>query len=389
MTDVNAINARIAEVKAMAVALNNTVAKEGRDLNETEKVTYDSFLREINDNRAKLEAHAKLAKLPAKGHPGEFNFSALAGGNGDGGEDGIDTRFPFAGIADFLKDGSGGVRASLAEGSDLQFVIPSYEVDGFISAFPQVDPYAAAGASITNLPGPWTEGRVPFILAGDEPSVYSEGSGPSTDESAGIVVVKLNDPKKIAFLTKPTEEAMEDIDGLAAGLGQEGIRRVYNKANKALTTDLIASLLSANATVLSREDNYTDVLDLIGAIPSIFASSSNVFMMSRRSLALIRDTRAPGSGVPLFDATSAKLAGYSIVQNDWLPAGKVLFGSFFSAVHLRRTGLHFLQLNEAYREAGKVGLRFHQRADWAFFSEAANSSVVEQPLYMLTSDLGS
>ncbi len=388
MFNPNEALARIADAKAKAQALNTTAAREGRDLTEAEKVEYDSFLREINDARAKLDAHAKLAKLPATARPGEFNFAALAGGNGD--EDGnFDSRFRFAGIADFLKDGSGGVRASLAEGSDLQYVVPSYEVDGFISAFPQVDPYAAAGASITNLPGPWTEGRVPFILAGDEPSVYSEGSGPSTDESAGIVVVKLNDPKKIAFLTKPTEEAMEDIAGLAAGLGQEGIRRVYNKATKALTSDLLASLLSANATVLSREDNYTDVLDLIGAIPSIFASSSNVFMMSRRSLALIRDTRAPGSGVPLFDATSNKLAGYSVVQNDWLPAGKVLFGSFFSAVHLRRTGLHFLQLNEAYREAGKVGLRFHQRADWAFFSEAANSSVVEQPLYLLTSDLGS
>jgi HK97 family phage major capsid protein len=240
-----------------------------------------------------------------------------------------------------------------------------------------------------NLQDAWTEGRVPFILAGAEPSVYAEGTGPSTDESASVAVVRLNTPKKIAFLTKPTEESMEDVSGLAAALGQEGIRRVYNKASNALTADLVASLEAAGATVAGGTDNYQDVLNMIGAVPSIFASSFNVFMMSRRSLALVRNTRAPGSGVPMFDATTNKLAGYSVVLNDFIGDGQVIFGDFTSAVHLRRTGLHFLQLNEAYRESGKVGLRFHQRADWGFFSEVADHTVIEQPLYLLLSDLGS
>jgi hypothetical protein len=46
-------------------------------------------------------------------------------------------------------------------------------------------------------------------------------------------------------------------------------------------------------------------------------------------------------------------------------------------------------LLEAYKEAGKNGLRFMQRADSAFFAEAATAAQAEQPIYMLTSDFGS
>jgi HK97 family phage major capsid protein len=388
MFDLHGTTKRIAELKEKAKSLNAATIKENRDFTEAEKVEYESMLGEINDGRAKIEKHAAGSTLARHGSftlglPGESE--RVEGKNGES----IDPRFRFESIANFLRDGSGGMRASLAEGSDLSLVLPSYEVDGFLTAYPNVDPFRQAGASIVNLQDAWTEGRVPFILAGAEPSVYAEGTGPSTDESASVAVVRLNTPKKIAFLTKPTEESMEDVSGLAAALGQEGIRRVYNKASNALTADLVASLEAAGATVAGGTDNYQDVLNMIGAVPSIFASSFNVFMMSRRSLALVRNTRAPGSGVPMFDATTNKLAGYSVVLNDFIGDGQVIFGDFTSAVHLRRTGLHFLQLNEAYRESGKVGLRFHQRADWGFFSEVADHTVIEQPLYLLLSDLGS
>jgi HK97 family phage major capsid protein len=374
------------QAKQKAIALNQAAMKEGRDLTEAEKVEYDAHLSEIRAIQAQLDKHAAGA-TSAPRTPGALN---LGGGNGLDGKDGnVDARFPFAGIADFLKDGSGAIRASLSEGSDLAYIVPSYEVDSFLAAYPNVDPFAAAGATITDLPGPWSEGRVPFVLAGDEPSVYAEGTGPTTDESASVVVVRLNDPKKIGFLSKPTEEAMEDIPALASALGQEGIRRTRNKTTKQLTADLLTSLNAASATVMHSGDNLEDLLNMIAAIPSFFASSSNAFMGSRSTLALIRNTRVGANNQPVFDPTTNRILGFSFIQNDFVPGGKLIFGDFGSSVHLRRAGLHFLQLNEAYREAGKIGLRFTQRADWAFFSEAANNSTVEQPLYLLTSDFGS
>ena len=75
--------------------------------------------------------------------------------------------------------------------------------------------------------------------------------------------------------------------------------------------------------------------------------------------------------------------------NDYVGNGKLLFGDFRSAVYWRRGAFHFQQLDQAYRESGQIGLRFYQRSQAAFFSDAANNSQSEQPVYLLTSDFGS
>jgi HK97 family phage major capsid protein len=369
-----------------------SVAKEqGRDLTATEQATYNASVAKLEAINQELDAHARVGN-GGRGSAFDQGFR-LVGTNGSGTEEGtrpVDTRFAFSGIADFLRNpAENGTRASLSEGADLQYVVPGYEVDQFVRAYPSIDPLQQAGASITDLQGGWVDANVPIIVAGTEPSTYSEGSGPTNDESASVYVARLNSPSKYGALSKPTEEAMQDIPALAGSLGQEGIRRILNKVTKAVTQALCTQLASASATVAHSGDNYEDMLNMVAAIPTFFAGSSNVWMGSRRTKALLRNTRAGADNLPVFNAEQTSLLGYSFITNDYVPSGKLIFGDFRNGVYLRRSAVSFQMLNEAYREAGKIGLRFIQRADYAFFAEAANNSQSEQPLYLLTSDFGS
>lgn len=359
---------------AKAEAAIDAAQKANRDMTTAENEQYAAGMAEANQLNKKLEAHNSRFGLRSG--------SAI--------ENSADAHFKFPGLGEFLRTKENGVMASLAEGSDLQYLLPPYEVQAFLAAYPQTDPFQAAGANITQLDGPWSDARIPIITAGTEPSSYSEGAGPSSDEPAGVFTARLTNPSKYAFLCKPTEEAMEDVESLASSLAQEGVRRVLNKATKAVTAALLSSLVTASATVTaSGDDNLTDLLNMIAAIPSFFASPSNVWMLNRKTLALLRNTRVGADNLPAFNPTTNQILGYNAVLNDYVPNGKLVFGDFRSAVYQRRSIFHFQQLTEAYREAGKIGLRFYQRSQATFFSDAAHNSDVEQPLYVLTSDFGS
>jgi HK97 family phage major capsid protein len=297
--------------------------------------------------------------------------------------------FSFPGVANFMETREGGIRASLTEGSDLEFVVPGYQVLQFKTAYPSLDPFRQAGASIMDLDAGWIDAKIPIVVAGTEPSTYGEGSGPTNDESAKVYVADLSNPTKLAALSKPTEEALADIASLANVVTAEGLRRVANKGIKTDTLALLSSLTAAASIVSSEGDNYADMLNMIGAIPTYFAGPSNCWMGSRRTKALLRNTRAGADNLPVFNGTATNLLGYDFITNDYIPAGQLLFGDFSDGVFLRRSALIFQVLNEAYREAGKVGFRFYQRADRAFFSDAATAAQTEQPLVLLTSDLGS
>jgi HK97 family phage major capsid protein len=291
--------------------------------------------------------------------------------------------FPFTEIGEFLRTREPGMLAALTEGGDLEYVVPAYQVASFIQAYPNVDVFAQAGARIVDLDGGWIPAHIPIIVSGPDVGVIAEGSGASSDQSATVYVAKLDTASKYQFLSLPTEEAWEDIAALGGALTQEGIRRCIFSVGKAATASLISSLASASATVADTGDAYQTMLDMIGAIPQEFAASSNRWMLSRKTLAAIRNTRTTGDvGIPVFNPITNQLFGYDVVLNDAVTNGKLIFGDFNSGVYLRRAGLSFLLLNEAYRSAGKVGLRFSKRAAWAFFSDAATASEAPQPLVM-------
>jgi HK97 family phage major capsid protein len=365
---------QIAVAKEAATKLLDTAKAENRDLNAVEQAQYDLHLKTIQEGTVALKAHSSLAFFP-----------------GEKSNRGILSRLDFSGLADYLKDESSGIRASLSEGSGgLVTIIPGQTVENFIAAYNSVDPFGAAGASIVQLDGGWTDAKVPFIVAGEDPTTYSELTGPSSDQPASIYVAELDSPVKYAFLTKLSEEADADIPNLAASLGVEGIRRCFNRVTKAVTAAFRTALTNASATVSTTGDNLEDLLNMIAKVPPVFAGPSNCWMLSRKTLALLRNTRIGTGGFALaFDPVSNKLLSYDAVINDYLPDGYLLFGDFSSAVHVRRSGIFAQRLIEAYLEDGQVGLRFMVRADQAFFAEAATASEAEQPVWMLTSDFGS
>jgi HK97 family phage major capsid protein len=291
--------------------------------------------------------------------------------------------FQFPEVGNFLRTRDPGPLASLQEGGELQYVVPGTQIDSFLAAYPSVDVFAQAGADINELGAGWVNGNYPIVASGEDAAVYSEGAGPTTDKSAKVYVAKLDSPSKYQFLSLPSEEAWADITALAGALVQEGVKRVIFGIGKAVTAALVASMNAAGAVVDSVGDNYADVLNLIAAIPPAFAAPTNKWMMSRRTLAGIRNTRTAGDvSIPIFNPTTSQLLGFDVVNNDALAYGTILFGDFSHGVHIRRAGLAFQLMQEAYREVGAIGLRFTKRAQAAFFSDAADASDVEQPLYL-------
>lgn len=361
---------------------------EHRNLTAEEDKTYNRCIARVReiDTAVKLKQHQNTLKV-ISGNGGGHVLAPVVEETPT-----LDRRFLFPGTGEFISsggtEGRGVIRASLTEGGDLQHVVPSYEVRQFLAAYPSNDPFRAAGADIVDLDGGWTDAKHPIVVAGADPSDFSEGDGPDTDQPASIYVASLDTPAKTAFLTKSSEEAIEDIATLGAVITQEGIRRITAKITKKVTAALLTSLASASATVAqSAGDNYQDLLAMIAAIPLWAASPTNKWMGSRRTRQLLANTRVGSDNLPVFTPDLSQLLSYPFVVNDAVPAGKLLFGDF-SAVHIRRAAFHFQLINEAYRETGQVGFRFYQRSKQAFFSDAANASQSEQPLVMMTSDLG-
>lgn len=359
---------------------------EGQTTSETEAAA-------IRSGRALATALGEeIARIKSQNtFPGQFSGEAYERATTPNITPENDKRFAFSSVAIFLQNPEEhGIRAALSEGGDLQNVVPSYEVAAFRAAYAQIDPFSTAGASITTLEGPWSDAKVPFVLPGVEPSTYAETAGPTNDESASVVVVSLDTPEKRAFLSKPTEEAWEDIPTLAGALTREGIRRIFDRDTKAITAALVTSLGSANATVLKgSSDNYADLLNMISAVPTHFAAPDNVWMGSRTTRTLIANTRVGADNLPVFSPDLSTCLSYRFVLNDHVQDGDLLFGNFQEAVHIRRSAMHLQLINEAYREAGKIGLRFYIRAARAFFSDVANQATAEQPVYLLASDFGS
>ncbi|MGH9497790.1 MAG: phage major capsid protein [Terriglobales bacterium] len=295
--------------------------------------------------------------------------------------------FQWPGLVDFIKDPTSGVRASLTDGGDLQHTLPGHEVARFQAAFPGNDPHAEAGASITQLDTGWVDGVQPIVTAGAAPSIYTEGTGPSSDQSALVYALELKTPKKIAFLSLPSEEAVADVTSLASTIGAEGIARLLQGRTKRATDTLVADLTSAAALVAGDLDefggNYKAILDTIGAIAPEQASNDMVFQMSRKTRSRLLNTRATGTDAPIFSPDMRQILGYRVVINDYVPDQNVIFGNWAKGLFLRSSAPSVQRMEEAYKEDGAVGFRFIMRSDWGTYASVANASQSSQPLVLL------
>lgn len=296
----------------------------------------------------------------------------------------------FADVDAFVRTGRisdtlrAGMVASLSEGSDLGVAIPPYALEAFRVDSPMIAPFEAAGATIFASENfGMTKVKVPFVLPGNPATTYAEESGPTTTSDATVVGVTLT-PAKWALLTKLSEESDADIPGLEGAVTQEGTRRMYKSTSDAATTALLSSLYAAGSFVSKGSNDFlTNLLDLEAAVNPVFSGPTNVFMCSRAGLSRLRNTRDLQDR-PIFDPVSRTLIGYRTVINDAL-ADHIVFGNFGEGCFLSYSAFFVMRVLEAYREEGKIGVRFARRMASAFFSDASHGSI--QPLYSLNLDI--
>jgi HK97 family phage major capsid protein len=285
------------ESKEAALKIHENAA--GRDLSEAEKIEYNKHVALAQGCSEALERHAIGATF--------------------GPELPDAPRFP--GVAQFILDGEGGIQSSLAEGGTLAYVVPGWEVQNFVTAYPAIDPFGQAGATIIDTDDGHTL-KIPIITQGANVGTFSELSGPSSAQDAGVYVASL-EATKYSFLTKLSEEAAADIPALERTLSAEGVRRVFNSVSKAVTAALISSLTSANAIVDLTGDYLETLLTMEAAIDPTWASTGNVWMMDRSSLSRFRNTRDLQDR-PIFDPVSGNLHEQTIIKIGEYTANKPL-----------------------------------------------------------------
>jgi len=374
------------QLHAKCEAILNKAKAEKRDLTPAENAETELLISQMQAVNAQIQERVNIqnggaipedfmSMIPSNARPAGQPKPSFQPGR---------QSFAWPGLSDFIKDPtSNGVRASLTEGGDLQNVLPGHVVAQFLAAYPGTDPLTAAGCSIQQLDSTWTDGIQPIITAGTAPSIFTEGTGPSSDESAKVFALALDSPKKIGFLSLPSEESVWDVPSLASTIGAEGIARLLQGRTKRVTDDLLTTLNSAGAVVTGDDDNYHSLLAAIASIPPRFSGNNVCWMMSRTTRTALLNTR-DGNDRPILSADMTQLLGVRIVLNDYIPFQKCLYGDFGSGVFVRSAAMAVQRMEEAYKENGAVGFRFIQRSDWGFFSTAANASQAEQPVILLS-----
>lgn len=181
---------------------------------------------------------------------------------------------------------------------------------------------------------------------------------------------------------KVTDEAlMNSAIPLQGAILDELSAGVATTFTAVITTALLAAL-AANGSVLEAEgssDTYKTLGSLLHSIPPRFALPTNKWMLSRATLAKIKDQRATGSGVPLFDPSTNQIFQKDVVINDNLNGGQVVYGDWADGAIIRKSPFFLLPLSEAYSQSGEVGFRATQFLDQHFLCEL--SAVPNQPLY--------
>jgi HK97 family phage major capsid protein len=388
-TNVNDLRKQKSQAKQAAEKLINAAINKGVDLTGEELSQYNACVETIKNIENLLQRHDELRDFPIENRPASRIVTDAGEGFRTNHQPGkIVDHFPE--VSAFVRFGktTPEIKASLQEGSSLSVAIPPYQLENFRVIVPGLFPFETAGATIINSESfEMNTVKIPFVIqASTAVSTFAEGAGPSSDQPATVKGLSLT-ATKYAFLTKLSEEADADIQGLEGAIVQEGISRVYQSTTAAATTALLASLTAASATVTAGADNLESLLDLEAKIPPAFASPNNALMLSRTSLSRLRNTRDLQDR-PIFDPVTRSMLGYRVILNDALsPSGHnwIVFGSWNAGVFINYSQFAVQRLLEAYRESGLIGVRFARRFAAGFYSDASTDATV-QPLYQL--DLG-
>jgi HK97 family phage major capsid protein len=256
------------------------------------------------------------------------------------------------------------------------------EVLAYVAAYFNLDSFALAGARQLN-----TDNTIPLSLpvvsGGPAASTFAEGSS-ATNSQPFVMDAFTFKGTKYSRLVKVTEEALMNsaiplqgaiLDELSAGIAT---------SFTAAITGAMLTALTANSGVLVAQgahDYYTTLGSVLHSIPPRWAAPNNRWMLSRATLAKVKDLRATSSGVPMFDPATNQIFSRDVVINDNLTGGQVVFGNWEGGAIIRKSPFILLPLREAYASTGETGFKATQFLDQHFLCEFPVTDCPNQPLY--------
>lgn len=249
-----------------------------------------------------------------------------------------------------------------------------------LAAYNNVDSFALAGARQigTDDTNPMT---LPVVSSGAAASTFAEGASSVDSQPFNLDSFTFGGTKYSRLVIASEESLMNSAIDLSGTITDELANGVASTFTAAITAALLTAL-TGNTNVLVAEgsnDIYKTLGSLLHAIPTRFAGPSNKWMLSRATLAKVKDIRATGSGVPLFDPVANQIFGRDIVLNDSLSGGQVVYGEWSAGAYVRKTPFRVQRLVEAYASTGSVGFKATQWLDSKFLASLAG--VTNQPLF--------
>ena len=253
-----------------------------------------------------------------------------------------------------------------------------------------LDSFGNAGA--TQIFTPHTRPLVkPIISAGAADSVFAENAAPTTSQPFGLSSFTFNGTKYARLVLTSYESLMNSELPLQGVILDELLASMATTLTTAVTQAMFTALNAASSTLLvdsgGSNDIYSSMNGLRHAIPPRFDRPDNKWMLSRATLATIKNKRASTSGVPMFDATSNQIFGRDYVINDNCDsicgAGFVAFGNWAEGCWIRKTPLMTRVFTELYAQNGQIGYRTMQFLDQHFLAELAGAAQPPsyQPLF--------
>lgn len=280
------------------------------------------------------------------------------------------TLFALNGLAPTMEASSpsGPVSIGDAGGADSIGVTVPVEILPYLPSYYNLDSFALAGAS--QIFTPHTRPLVkPIISAGAADSVFAENTAPSTSQPFGLSSFTFNGTKYSRLVLASYEALMNSELPLQGVILDELLASIATTFTSALTTAMYSAFSAAGQLLVGTDsdDVYSSMTGLRNAIPPRFDLPTNKWMLSRATLAVIRNTRASTSGVPMFDPESNTIFGRAFVINDNFDSicgpGFVAYGDWADGMWIRKTPLFTRVFMELYAGSGQIGYRTTQYLD--------------------------
>jgi len=311
-----------------------------------------------------------------------------------------------------------GGAVSIATGTGLDsigFAIPT-EVMPFLKSYLQFSPFEKAGASIVSTDH-MRPVKVPVLSAGAVPSEFAEGAGPvqgvSGSQPMGLSGFTMG-ANKYSRQVIADYEALQStevplspliIDELLVAIANVVTQNATTALYNAFTAPSGVSLMSGSSALAPplqigppgldqygqpsvQADNYGQMMALRHALVEGFEDPNECYwMLSRNTLATIRNTRASTSGVVMFDANADLILGRPYVVNEFFDsicgAGFVAYGNWRRGAWLRRTPILTRVLQELYWVNNQWGFICTTWSDDHFLAELVGAAQppTHQPCY--------